>query len=108
MLVNFLFAAQHECNHYTAFKTRWANDVVNRITGFVLLYPRSYERWYHFEHHRHTQDWDRDPELERCLGCSPPTVGYIEFQRRFIAALARSPEPVEGVSETGPVLRRAA
>ena len=55
MLVNFLFAAQHECNHYTAFETRWVNDLVNRITGFVLLYPRSYERWYHFEHHRHTQ-----------------------------------------------------
>ena len=28
MLVNFLFAAQHECNHYTAFKTRWVNDLV--------------------------------------------------------------------------------
>ena len=65
MLVNFLFAAQHECNHYTAFETRWANDLVNRITGFVLLYPRSHERWYHFEHHRHTQDWKRDPELMR-------------------------------------------
>jgi fatty acid desaturase len=63
MLINFLFAAQHECNHYTAFRTRWMNDVINRITGFVLLYPRSYERWYHFEHHRHTQDWECDPEL---------------------------------------------
>ena len=63
MLVNYLFCAQHECNHYTAFRTRWVNDAVNRITGFVLLYPRSYERWYHFEHHRHTQDRERDPEL---------------------------------------------
>ena len=63
MLVNYLFCAQHECNHYTAFKTRWVNDVVNRITAFVLLYPRSYERWFHFEHHRHTQDWSRDPEI---------------------------------------------
>ena len=63
MLLNYLFAAQHECNHYTAFRTRWVNDVVNRITAFVLLYPRSYERWFHFEHHRHTQDWERDPEL---------------------------------------------
>lgn len=63
MLINYLFAAQHEFNHYTAFKTRWVNDVFNRITGFVLFYPRSHERWYHFEHHRHTQDWERDPEL---------------------------------------------
>ena len=63
MLINYLFAAQHECNHYTAFESRWINDLVNRITGFVVLYPRSYERWYHFQHHRHTQDWKLDPEL---------------------------------------------
>ena len=58
VLLNYLFAAQHELNHYTAFKTRWPNDFFNRITGFIQIYPRSYERWYHFEHHRHTQDWD--------------------------------------------------
>lgn len=63
ILLNYLFAAQHEFNHYTAFKTRWINDVFNRITGFIQLYPRDQERWYHFEHHRHTQDWDNDPEL---------------------------------------------
>ncbi len=77
MLINFLFAAQHECNHYTAFRTRWINDVINRITGFLLLYPRSYERWYHFEHHRHTQDWQRDPEL---MGRTPYTmVSYVLY-----------------------------
>ena len=259
MLVNFLFAAQHECNHYTAFETRWANDLVNRITGFVLLYPaqpralvplrapsphpglgarsgadapravhavglsplplrsellvvpagaalapragqgvgrllqrgaapphharsplahrgirarrgpfsgarvlggahpvaradaldqgaapgaehhRAYRvthepdtvhntrtistwpllRWmgwnmqYHTAHHTFPAvPFHRLPELhaelERCLGYSPPTVGYVEFQRRFIAALARGPEPVEGVNEVGPALRRAA
>ena len=63
MLINYLFAAQHELNHYTAFRTRWLNDFFNRITSFVVLYPRDYERWYHFEHHRHTQNWQRDPEL---------------------------------------------
>ena len=72
MLINYLFAAQHECNHYTAFRTHWMNDVVNRITGFVLLYPRSYERWFHFEHHRHTQDLQRDPELS---GGAPFSLG---------------------------------
>ncbi|MFT5115660.1 MAG: fatty acid desaturase [Parasphingorhabdus sp.] len=63
ILLNYLFAAQHEFNHYTAFKTRSLNDICNRITGFILLYPRNYERWFHFEHHRHTQNWDKDPEL---------------------------------------------
>jgi fatty acid desaturase len=63
MLINYLFAAQHEFNHYTVFATRWINDVFNRITGFLVLYPRSQERWYHYIHHRHTQNWQRDPEL---------------------------------------------
>ena len=79
MLLNYLFAARHECNHNTAFRTRWVNDVVNRITGFVLLYPRSYERRYHFEH-----------------------------QRRLIAALARGSEDVEGANEAGTAIKRAA
>jgi fatty acid desaturase len=72
MLLNYLFAAQHEFNHYTAFRTRWLNDVFNRVTGFLVLYPRDYERWYHFQHHRHTQDWDKDPEL---MGRAPYTLG---------------------------------
>lgn len=63
IVLNYLFAAQHELNHYTAFKTRWPNDFLNRITGFIILYPRDYERWFHFEHHRYTQDWNKDPEL---------------------------------------------
>ena len=63
MLINYLFAAQHEFNHYTVFASRWLNDVCNRITGFLVIYPRSQERWYHYEHHRHTQNWQRDPEL---------------------------------------------
>ena len=63
VLLNYLFAAQHEFNHYTVFATRWLNDFFNRITGFLLLYPRSQERWFHYEHHRHTQDWHQDAEL---------------------------------------------
>lgn len=78
ILLNYLFAAQHEFNHYTAFKTRSLNDLCNRITGFFLLYPRSYERWFHFEHHRHTQNWDKDPELLARGG--PYTLGsYIPY-----------------------------
>ena len=78
VLLNYLFAAQHECNHYTAFKTRWVNDVINRITGFIQLYPRDYERCFHFQHHRHTQDWDKDAELIARGG--PYTLGnYLPY-----------------------------
>ena len=63
VLINFLFACQHECNHTTAFASNWLNLWVSRASGFVLLYPCDYEKLLHFAHHRHTQDDDKDPEL---------------------------------------------
>ncbi|HUN49037.1 MAG TPA: fatty acid desaturase [Stellaceae bacterium] len=62
-LINCLFATQHECNHQTAFKSRWLNDAVRRCTGLTQLYPAWWEAWFHFAHHRHTGDWEKDAEL---------------------------------------------
>ena len=100
ILLNYLFAAQHEYNHYTAFKTRWLNDVFNRITGFIQLYPRDFERWYHFEHHRNTQDWKNDPELisrgkpYTLWTYLPYLIGVTywtgRIQRLFIVALGKT------------------
>lgn len=63
LLLNFVYAPQHECSHYTAFRTRWLNVGIGRLCGFINLYPNDYHRWNHFTHHRHTQDWEKDPEL---------------------------------------------
>ena len=63
VLLNFLYAAQHEMMHGTAFRTRGLNRWFSRITGFVVLFPRDYDRIMHFAHHRHTNDPNRDPEL---------------------------------------------
>ena len=65
VLINFLYAAQHETSHYTAFRSRWLNAAVGRTIGFFLLYPRDFDQIQHYAHHRHTQDWARDGELER-------------------------------------------
>lgn len=62
-LINTLFAAQHEGNHLTAFKTRWVNNAMTHCTGFILLYPCMWERWVHFAHHRNTGNWEKDAEL---------------------------------------------
>ena len=62
-LLNALFATQHECNHQTAFRSRWLNDAVRRFTGFVQIYPAWWEAWFHFAHHRYTGDWTKDAEL---------------------------------------------
>ena len=63
ILLVFLFCPLHEAAHGTAFRTRWLNDRTADLAGFLTLYPRLMYRVFHFAHHRHTQDPDRDPEL---------------------------------------------
>ena len=65
VLINFLYAAQHELSHATAFKTRWLNEFFGRIIGFIQLFPRDFDQIMHFAHHQWTQDWERDGELIR-------------------------------------------
>jgi fatty acid desaturase len=65
VLLNFLYAGQHELSHWTVFRTRWPNEWVGRIFGFLLFYPRSFDQVQHMAHHRFTQDWARDGELSR-------------------------------------------
>ncbi len=65
VLINFLYAGQHELSHGTVFKTPKYNIWLGRAFGFVLLYARTFDQIQHFAHHRHTQDWARDGELER-------------------------------------------
>ena len=63
VLINFLYAPEHECDHQTCFKTPWLNQWVARICGFIIFNPSEDHRWGHYSHHRHTQDWDKDIEL---------------------------------------------
>ena len=70
LVLTFLFAPLHESIHYTAFKSRWLNNVVAACIGLVLLLPYQYFRSFHYGHHRHTQDRERDPEL---IGKKPYT-----------------------------------
>ncbi|MEM9633822.1 MAG: fatty acid desaturase family protein [Pseudomonadota bacterium] len=63
ILIMFLFTLLHETIHRTAFETIWINDWVARVCGFLILVPSDWFRYFHFAHHRHTQDPDNDPEL---------------------------------------------
>ena len=65
VLLNFLYAAQHELSHATVFKTRKLNEVFGRIIGFIQVFPRDFDQIMHFAHHQYTQDWERDGELVR-------------------------------------------
>ncbi len=57
------FSLQHECVHYTAFKTRWLNDLVGNICGLIIILPNRFFRYEHCDHHTYTQLTGRDPEL---------------------------------------------
>jgi len=57
------FSLQHECCHYTAFKTRWLNDVVGSICGLIIMLPNRFFRYEHCDHHTFTQIKGKDTEL---------------------------------------------
>lgn len=65
VLINFLYAAQHELSHATPFRAKWPNEFFGRLIGFAMLFPRDFDKIQHAAHHQWTQDWDKDGELVR-------------------------------------------
>jgi fatty acid desaturase len=59
----FLFCALHETTHRTAFASAAPNALTAGLCGALLMLPSGYFRFFHFAHHRFTQDPTRDPEL---------------------------------------------
>jgi fatty acid desaturase len=97
-----LFAPLHEAIHRTAFRSRWLNDAVAWVCGLLLVLPPEYFRFFHFAHHRHTQDPLNDPEL---ASPKPATLeqwlahvsGWNYWRAELVGlvshALGRAPEP---------------
>ena len=112
----FLFAPLHETVHYTAFRSRWLNRAVSDVCGWILVLPPRYFRTFHLEHHRYTQDPERDPEL---AGAPLHTwrqyiwhlsgIPYWAHQIRATAlhATGRVTEPCIPRSERGRIVREA-
>lgn len=63
ILIVFLFTLLHETVHRTAFETQWLNDAVARACSLAIALPADWFRYFHFAHHRYTQDPLNDPEL---------------------------------------------
>ena len=53
----------HECQHGTAFKTPWMNDVVYNVACFMIVRNPWSWRWSHARHHTDTYIVGRDPEI---------------------------------------------
>ena len=112
----FLFAPLHETVHYTAFRSRWINRAVSAVCGWILVLPPRYFRAFHLEHHRYTQDPERDPEL----AVAPPRTwsdylwrvsGFQYWTSRVRTMLVHASgsvtEPYIGASERAAVVREA-
>ncbi len=59
----FLFTLLHETVHQTPFRSHWLNIGAGWLCSLVLALPYNWFRYFHFAHHRFTQDPDNDPEL---------------------------------------------
>jgi fatty acid desaturase len=94
ILINCLYAGQHELSHWTVFNTRRLNDLVGQLFGFATLNPFYTDRFIHFAHHRVTHDPLRDPEI---MGTGPYTLASylldfsgISFWWRRVTGILRT------------------
>jgi fatty acid desaturase len=74
----FLFTLEHEAIHGTAFRSSWLNAACSGMAGFLVLLPPHYFRYFHFAHHRFTQDAAHDPEL-----ITPKPRNWLEYLRHL-------------------------
>ena len=115
MLLNFLYAGQHEMSHWTVFRTKKLNEMFGRLFGFVLFYPRDFDQIQHFAHHRYTQDWEGDGELARdhyslasyLLWVLGPTYWYTRARRILRFSFGVVSEPYIPESRKPEVIREA-
>src|SRR3979411_2134784 len=115
VLLNFLYAGQHELSDWTVFRTGWLNEWVGRVFGFVLFYPRTFDQIQHMAHHRFTQDWVRDGELARerytmtsyLLWMSGVTYWYSRWRRILRFSVGIVTEPYLPVKRHAEVIREA-
>ncbi|MGR3466267.1 MAG: fatty acid desaturase [Shimia sp.] len=115
VLINFLYAAQHELSHATVFATRKLNEWFGRAIGFVMIFPRDFDQIMHFAHHSHTQNWERDGELVR----EPYTLttyllwlsGVTYWRNRVVGVIRRARgiivEPYIRTEEEAKVIRES-
>ncbi|MEM6354471.1 MAG: fatty acid desaturase [Pseudomonadota bacterium] len=115
VLLNFLYAGQHELSHGTVFRTKWPNILFGRLIGFLMLYPRDFDRIQHWAHHQHTQNWEKDGELVRepytlrsyLLWFWGPTYWWSRVTRLFRLGRGVVLEPYVRPDEHATVIREA-
>lgn len=57
-----VFTPMHEAAHRSLARSALLNGVVGRLSGLLLMAPFLAVRHFHIEHHKHTNEMDRDPD----------------------------------------------
>lgn len=83
-----LFAMLHESGHNTAFASRSMNRWVATLAAYAYFYIPTGFREFHFQHHRHTHDPLRDPEIS--VGGKPAT-GFTAAPLPYLLYLSGLP-----------------
>lgn len=115
VLINFLYAGQHELSHGTPFRTKWINVWLGRLIGFISFFPRDFDQIMHTAHHKWTQDWARDGELVRepytlksyLLWFMGPTYWWSRWARILRLARGVVVEPYIRPDQEAQVIREA-
>ncbi len=63
IVLTHLFAPQHECAHFSAFRSRRLNAFVAWVCGALIMVPEVHFRYEHHHHHTFTNLQGQDPEL---------------------------------------------
>lgn len=66
--IYLLFTVMHDSMHRTAHQSRSVNDLLGRLSAFPLTVTMPLFRAVHYEHHSHTNDPERDPDLAVARG----------------------------------------
>lgn len=99
--VAFLFMAVHETAHKTAFKSRGLNLAVGYLSAFIIGQPYEYYCLFHWDHHRYTQDPEKDPEL--IVGVKPKSDTQIAIAYSGLLQVAGRLRLMLGHAITGKV-----
>lgn len=82
------FTVMHESMHGIAHESRTLNSGLGRISSLLLTIPMPLFRAVHYEHHAHTNDPERDPDLFMAQSpwwlvplWSPQVI--VEYRRHF-------------------------
>jgi fatty acid desaturase len=57
------FTPLHEAAHRSIARARWVSEVVGRLAAVPFLGAFPAVRYFHLEHHKHTNDGERDPDI---------------------------------------------